>query len=341
MLTDLSDKMISFESSKTVFLSLFFFPTVVVFAVYFLCACTPREDNRIVILDTSVSEVSYDADEDQDLVNPVSIRIATFNVHRFFDTVCDSGDCNYGDYEEQFSEDEFKAKTQQIAQGIQSLDANIVLLQEIEKQVCLDSLLEELGEEKYPVSVMGEIGYSASVDVAVISGGSQLAVIKHRHIQLDHPDGGTTSFAREFLEVHLEFDNRRVIVFVAHFRSKVRDDAGRRLAEARAAYDIILQVAQNYPDALIVFGGDLNDYPGSFPLEELENSGRLYRVASELSDDLAATYEYNDNAIAIDHLFIALDGAGQYVEGSVEVIGQPYGLAGSDHSALVADFLMP
>ena len=200
----------------------------IITVLIFLFSCTPREDNRTAIIDTS--QTVSDVHEDFDPESAVPVKIATFNVRRFFDTVCDSGNCDPGDYEDQLSEEFFNVRTEQIANGIRLLDSNIILLQEIENQVCLDSLINELGEENYPVSVMGEIGYPASVDVAVISDGKYLAAIKHRHNRFEHPDGGTTSFAREFLEVHIEYEGRRVIVFTAHFRSKVQDDPGRRLA---------------------------------------------------------------------------------------------------------------
>ena len=93
---------------------------------------------------------------------------------------------------------------------------------------------------------------------------------------------GFTYFEREFLEVHFEFGSSRLIVFNAHFRSKrPPDDPGQRLAEASAAREIILERAASFPDALIVFGGDLNDLPGSAPLNALEDGDLLYRVGED------------------------------------------------------------
>lgn len=271
-----------------------------------------------------------------------TVRISAFNVHRFFDTVCDSGSCGGSAYEELPTPQAFAARAEQISRGIASMKAGVVLLSEVETQACLDALQSRL--PGFSTAVLGEIGSAASVDVAVLSSYPLREVRRHRaQTALVRPDGSTTSFAREFLEVRLDVEGAEVIVFAAHFRSKVDDDPGRRYAEAVAAHDIITAVAAERPGALIVFGGDLNDVPGSPPLDALEQGGALQRVSSGLPLEETGTVWFQGEQQAIDHLYRARDAAGHDVPGSFRVDREApgSGLAGSDHAAIQADFELP
>lgn len=268
------------------------------------------------------------------------VAIATFNVKRFFDTQCDSNRCGANDWEEELSENGFNNRLDKLSAAIDSLEADVVLLQEIEKQEVLDALAAEF-DGRYPIAELGEIGNVASVDVGVLARGNLVAVKGYRDSSdLQRPDGSHTRFAREFLRVDLDIDGERVIVFSAHFVSKASDDAGRRLAEAREARRILEEVAAQNDDALVVLGGDLNDTPDSEPLAALTSDGGLARVGAERSLDEIFTYVWNWEKEAIDHLLLASTSAGGYVDGSARSVHdrEPAGLGGSDHGALVATF---
>lgn len=267
------------------------------------------------------------------------LTVATWNVKRFFDLNCDTGRCGRGDYEVLPSVEGFSAKAQRLAQGIEAMNADVVMLQEVESEACLEELQLYLNEP-YPVAWLGETGANGSVDVAVLARGQWKRTRGHRQTPLTRPDGSATRFAREFLEVHLDVQGRRVVVFTAHFKSKNNDDPGRRWAEARAAGDIVRSVQRNHPEALVVLGGDLNDTPDSDPLLALEAEGDLQRVASELAPE-DWTFLWQGQGQAIDHIYVSLEGPGQYLEGSARILrtdGES-GYAGSDHSALMATFV--
>ena len=265
------------------------------------------------------------------------LAVAAYNVRRFFDTVCDSGECGPGDYEEVPTQAEFEAKGDTLAAAIRRLAPDAICLEEVENQRAFDALSARLPE--FVSTVMGESGYAASVDVAFLARDPVTLVRRHRNRTLTRPDGSSTSFAREFLEVHLDVDGTEAIVFCAHFKSKSGDDPGRRLAEAQGAAAILAEEAARSPDALIVLGGDLNDVPGSEPLEALEASGELLRVASDMTGS-QATYTYNGRAQALDHLYVHLGAGGGYVAGSTAIFrdGPGQGLGGSDHAAIRALF---
>lgn len=270
-----------------------------------------------------------------------TVTVATFNVRRFFDTECDSNRCGSNDWEEAPSEEGYNERIDKISEAIVSLDADIVLLQEIEKEAILADLAGALDGE-YPVQVFGETGNVASVDVGILARGSLVDSKGYRDRDLQRPDGSHTRFAREFLRADLDIDGEEVIVFTAHFVSKASDDPERRLAEAREARQIIDEVSAQNNDALVILGGDLNDTPDSEPMAALTGDGGLFRAGAELTLDDTFTYVYRWEPEAIDHLLMANTAGGAYVDGSAHSVHdrEPAGLAGSDHGALVATFEM-
>lgn len=305
-----------------------------------LCACrTPKPDDPP--WDATTPDVAADVSVGRADVSsgPARFRVATFNTHRFFDTACDSGRCDPGDYEELPTPDQFAAKADQLARAIAALDVDAVALEEVESDACLRALQSRL--PGFETAVLGEIGGAATVDVAVLSRDPLVAVRRHRDTPIAVPGGGTTVFARELLEAHLDHDGRRVALFAAHFRSMVQDDAPRRLAEAVAAHDLVAATAAEMPDALVLLAGDLNDVPGSAPIDALEGDGRLLRVARSLGD-AAATYRYFGDARALDHIFLGLNPT--YDARSVAAVRPVWdaqrGYGGSDHAALRAELTL-
>ena len=123
-------------------------------------------------LDTGAADTSADTAEDTGAADTSTdttpagptIEIATWNTARFFDRVCDSGRCDAGqnDYEELPSAAQFQYKTSQLATGITRQDADIMLLQEVESQDCIDALIAALPAGRWPVAVLGEMGQDAS-----------------------------------------------------------------------------------------------------------------------------------------------------------------------------------
>ena len=278
---------------------------------------------------------------DIELPPKANIKIATFNVSRYFDTACDTGECWDGAYEDYPTPSEFNSKSSQLVSAIKGMDADIVLLQEVENEACLDELKEGLSAI-YPSSVMGETGAPASLDVATLGRVDVLEVRTHRNYSIPHPDGGWTKFSREFLEVHFDWKGWRVVVFNAHFKSKTNDDPGRRLAEAMKARQIIEATAKEYPYALIVLAGDINDVPDSPPLKELEKGGLMHRIAKEIPSGGDWTYNYFGKFRAIDHIFLVTTGWGEFESGTAKVFRDEAGSGwgGSDHGAVTGSFSM-
>lgn len=303
---------------------------LVVLALALSSCISPAPDGEVNADASRPDATSSDARE---------LTVATYNVKLFFDTECDSN-CAPNDFEEVLTEAEYRDRLEEVAEAIDGLEADIVLLQEVEKESIVDDLAEQARTD-YPVVVHGETGFDGSLDVALLAGGSLVDSRGYRaERELTRPDGSRTGFTREFLQVELDFDGARVIAFTAHFRSKNSDDAGRRLAEAQGAREIIDEVSAANDDALIVFGGDLNDTPGSPALEALTEDNGLIRAGSELDPDEMFTFMYNWEPQTIDHLLVARTAAGSYIEHTARSVHdrEPVGLGGSDHGAVVGRF---
>lgn len=276
---------------------------------------------------------------DTDPPKRTSVRIATFNVHELFDTTCDSGACSFSDYEEHPSPAQYSDKLQDLVTQIRSINADVVLLQEIETQTALTDLLASLGGAY--VGVFGETGRSASMDVATIVRGKLIKTTLHRN-SAPFVDATQTPrlLARELIEAEVEISpDWRLIVFNTHFVSKVTDTEGsRRLGEAQTTKSILDKAATQNPDSLIVFGGDLNDTPDSAPLQSLVQNTMWSLCSADIPTSQSLTWA--DQA-AIDHLIYRAGKTLTYLPKSTRRLCNPSpvsGLGSSDHCALIAEF---
>lgn len=273
-------------------------------------------------------------------VDGKGLRVATFNVARFFNATCDTGDCGGDAFEPVVSKSAFDQKVAALVKGVETLDADILLLEEIEDQSCLDAVAAKLGGG-YPTAIVAETGFAASVDVAVLARLPLIETRRHRQDALPLEGGGTTTFTREFFEVRLSRDGVPLTVFASHFRSKRDDDADRRRAEGIGARKIVLAAHAERPDELMVWGGDLNDHPGSADFDLIFAGGDLVRVVAEdLPYPQDATFQFSGSRSAIDHLIVPKAQAGKHVKGSSKVFrgSGTWGFASSDHAAVRATF---
>ena len=263
-----------------------------------------------------------------------TVRVVTWNVWRLFDSTCDSGQCEDWQFEALPSAEEVDERLDELASVIRRMRPDVALLQEIETDGLLARLAGRLSDV-LPHRGFGETGRAASVDVGVLSAYPIVQTLGHSGDALRRDNGDRTWFSRELLEAQIDVDGHQLAAFTAHFRSKVEDDPERRLLEGRATAAVLRASASSLPDALVVLGGDLNDTPGSPPLDALESLGGLQRVAAELTDDADATYIYQGQSLAIDHIYMAPTAGARYVPGSAQVFRDT---GASDHAALSADF---
>lgn len=275
---------------------------------------------------------------EEDMAEPLpageDVTVATLNVQRLFDSRCNSGQCDAGDFEEVISELSLKTKIERIQAGILALDADVIVLQEIETEELFEQVAEPFADT-YPSRVFGETGFSASLDVGIISKGSFVSSDTHRDERITLEDGSTDRFAREFLELQVDIRGERVIVFGAHFISKRSDsDGDRRLAEGKKAGSIAAAAAEERPDALVVIAGDLNDTPASKTLTAIRAEG--FVVTSDgLDANTYYTHVFSGQPSIIDHVLYYDRERVVVPRDGLEVMRDEgrQGFAGSDHAS--------
>ena len=273
-------------------------------------------------------------------VRQAQVRVATFNVHRLFDTVCDSKSCGgIGNYEPLPSKEEYDAQIADIARSIRTIDADIVLLQEIEKESGVVDLQNALSI--YPAYAFGECGYRASLDVAILTRGTIDAVETYRSgYSYTDPSGKPRPLSRELIRADIDLNGIKISAFTTHLVSRVSDPTGaRRRAEAAYTQQVIAKFAAQNPQRFIVFGGDLNDTPSDQTVIDIEKDGILIRDAKNLPPSAVYTW---GNKVAFDHLFHNAPLSPHWAKTTRICNDNPTtGLGTSDHCALKSTYTFP
>ncbi len=269
---------------------------------------------------------------------PQHLRLVTWNVRDLFDTRDDPDT-----YDEVSSRPALQTKLSRLGEVLRGIDADIVLLQEVENQNVLQSLAEgPLGGLGYEERILFEGRDPRGIDVAALSRLPLLRVASHLEERFPSPDGsGTRRFARDLLEVFVRAGGRDIIVATTHFRSQ-RDGAeadAHRLAEATQTRRIVSRRAETgYP--LYLLAGDLNDVPGSEALNALTSGGTLRHVVPmTLPEAERWSYRVGSQRVLIDHalaspaLLASLRSMTARFERSETV------WSASDHAPLVVDLV--
>lgn len=292
--------------------------------------------NSIIVLLTCIacSESTPEVTNPDPKPAPKVIRIATWNVQRLFDDVCDSNACGGSNFEPLVTKESFQTKLKRVAQGILYINADVILLQEIEKESTLKALQNELGAENYPGFAFAETGYSASMDIGILSRATLTNITTHRDKHwIEQPDGSVKRLSRELLQADITFSTgEEVTVLTTHFVSKATDAVGdRRLGEAVLTQQILAEYIAQNPERMLVFGGDLNDEPTSPSITAL--------VKDDLLSHTAQTSNPNPtwDRVTLDYLFYPTTQTSKITNTHVICDANASGFSSSDHCAVRID----
>ncbi len=233
---------------------------------------------------------------------PVPLAILNWNTRNFFDTKKNSPNAS----ETILSLTNYNAKRKAIGAALKALDADIVVLAEIENQAILDDLNKtELGSA-YVKAVVLEGNDSRGIDVGMLSKIAPDSVVSHKDdfFVKAGTNGPQYRYSRDCLEVHFTFNQRRVIVLGVHFKAKAApDDPDKRLAEGQHTRKIADDLQAKEPDAAIVILGDFNDTPDSAPYAAVH--GTAPNLFVDVADSAPAadrySYDYMGKLELIDH----------------------------------------
>src|SRR6266545_2409550 len=159
------------------------------------------------------------------------VRVATWNVHDLFDS--DDRLVPPGELDSVPAPAEVEAKLDALAAVLERIDADVVVLQEVENAEVLARLAARAG---YPEARLVEGADPRGIDVAALS---RLPVER----------------------------------YASHLSSALSDDGTRRALQATRLREIADEVRATRPTALVLAGGDLNDEPRSAALVPLLADG--------------------------------------------------------------------
>ncbi len=269
------------------------------------------------------------------------LSVVNWNVHNFLNDKNDSAAPD----EVVVTAASYQKHRDQIAGVLKALDADIVVLQEIENKAVLDDLNKALGNA-YDTRAITSGNDPRGINIAVLSrlplDGSPIFHAKDTFVLAGTP-GPKYSYSRDCLELHLTYNQRKIALLGVHLKSKATpDDPDKRLAEAqhtRAIADTILAAS---PTTGLIVLGDFNDVSASMPVQAAEGSGAtaLVDAADSIPEAQRYTYTFNSQKELIDHQLGSSTAHGWLQADKVLIRHGSDVNAASDHSPLLATYLV-
>lgn len=253
------------------------------------------------------------------------LRIATWNVHDLFDA--EDRLLPPGERDTVLAPAAAEAKLAAVARVLARLDADVVILQEVENAAVLEELAARVG---YAEARLVEAGDPRGIDVAALTRLPVLAYVSHAGDR----DADGLVWPRDCTELHVDAGGRRLVLLGSHFSSPLSDDGTRRQRQARRMRAIADALAS--AGLAVVAGGDLNDEPGSPALDPLLGDGAWVSVGAGLPDGW--TWSGGRARRVIDHLMVAQ--GGPIAPLAVEVLAGADVAGASDHRPVAIDVLL-
>ncbi|MEZ4227342.1 MAG: endonuclease/exonuclease/phosphatase family protein [Polyangiaceae bacterium] len=206
---------------------------------------------------------------------PQPLTLVNWNVKNLYNDVRDSPEVAQAD-EIILSASQYQAKLTGIAKVLNDLDADVVVLQEVENENVVADLAKAAG--RFPHTHITKGNDPRGIDIALLSDVPLGPVLSHKDefFQSSTDPSRNFKFARDVLEAHLIFNTRHVVLLGVHWKSGTDADSMlKRLAEAEQTRRVATEVKFNDPSAMVVTLGDFNDVPGSPPLVALAGAAPM------------------------------------------------------------------
>lgn len=261
-----------------------------------------------------------------------TMRLASYNVHRFFDDIDDPNkrDALHPKPEESLAS---------LAEVLKAGQADVVALQEVETFDLLRDFRDRYHLEKlYPHLVLIEGNDKKGMDVALLSRYPVKAYKSHVGRVTGHDHGEPQHFRRDLLQADLELPGHQNLrVYCAHYIAQGDDWCdSRRLEEARTTVDIVKEEQALKPADFTAVLGDFNDTEDSAVLRALQSGGELIDASAGVGPSWGALWptEYParqfDHVLASPELSLRQSGRG--------LLRHPLAPKVSDHLMVYADF---
>ena len=275
-----------------------------------------------------------------------TLTIATYNVENYVpaNRVTEAG------YRQEYPKPESEKSA--LRTVIRGLKADILVLQEMGSQPYLDELRRDLRAEgtDYPYAGLLE-GPDADRHVALLSRRPLKSVVSHTDLEFPYFKG-RERVKRGLLEVSVATAAGDVTLFGLHLKSRFTDrpddpqSAQRRVGEATAIRDRVLDRVGDPSQARFLILGDCNDPKNGKAVERLRRRGKteiagLLPAADSRGEAWTHAYRKEDSYTCVDHILVspALRPA---VQGGVARIYDGSGVReASDHRPVVVTLELP
>ncbi len=290
---------------------------------------------RIVAAAVSVLLLACGAEEPREpATSPADaalLRIATWNVHDLFDAVDRASPP--GDKDLVPTPAEVEAKLQRVGGVLARLEADVLVLEEVEGVELLERLAAGALAGRGYRSFLRE-GYDPrGIDVGVLSrlpfepGPSHLE---------ERAADGRRLWARDLLEVKIPWDDGTLLLLGAHLVSRLDPAEDERRREQAVRIGEIARDAAADPSTVgVLVAGDLNDLPGSAALAPLLRDPACLDAGGSLPPAEAWTWSGGGARERIDYALLCHGVAA--VVTRVEVKAWQQVTDASDHRPLVVD----
>jgi endonuclease/exonuclease/phosphatase family metal-dependent hydrolase len=262
---------------------------------------------------------------------PGLLRVVSWNVHDLFDEQAGPGGSAAA-----VPADRVEARLDAVAAVLRRLDADLVLLQEVEDLALLRRLAARTGHGEARLLPGND---PRGIEVALLS---RWPVASYQGNAGELGSDGRPLWPRDAVVARVEPGGARLVLIGTHLSSHLSDPDGarrrvqatrlRQLAEAEAAAD---------PGALLLVGGDLNDGAGAAALQPLFGDGRWLDAAGPdpgaTGPRAAPDWTWSDGRLhePLDHLALRATQREALLAGWVA--GGPDVAAASDHRPVVLD----
>ena len=279
--------------------------------------------------------------------DPVRVTLGTYNVRNFFDV-----------HDDPYTEDETayvksNKSIRALGKVIKEMNADFIGLQEMENEGILRRFIGwHLEDQGYRYNWVNRMEGTRGINTGFLSKTFVSAITMHRFDELSLPDDDRTwRFARGVIKAVLQpVKGVNIHVYVLHLKSKWSTDNDPqskmwRLAEATRVAELIDELYQQDPDALVAVIGDLNDTPDSPPIQRIlkrnDGSDRLLDVHDGISPDDRVTYLRAPYRATVDYILASPSLHKCLVDQSAKVLSPKVVEEASDHAPLVATFEFP
>ena len=262
----------------------------------------------------------------------LEFKVATYNVENLFDAQREGGE--YEEYipnnKHGWNEAMLQIKIAHIARVISDIDADIIVLAEIENKAVLQRLNAALGSKAYPYLFYPNKKERVNIETALLS---RFPIEKTSTITMRDQ-------ARGIHRVTITVDNKPLDRYLNHWPA-YREKEDERLVYAKTLHNVLEKESKREYILLGDFNSPYQEEKGHWGmglvtfLQAGDKNAPLYNLWYELPQERRYSHSYGKEKVTLDHIIIPktlLDRKGiEYKPGSLNVFIRPYMLDENGH----------